>query len=114
MTVLRSSPTVFQSIQSAFRSATSGGSILLGAFNDPVKSKMHAIPAHTGLRELRLTSVLPWQPSVVSANGSSIQPSVNPSIAQLKYHKTALDNPLQQRAILFFENRCTRQPIQTK
>ena len=59
MTVIRSSPTASQSLRSARRSATLGGSSLLRGFNDPVKSKMRAIPSQKGLGAVRTASVLP-------------------------------------------------------
>ena len=59
MAVIKSSPTASQSLRRARRSATLGGSGLLCGFNDPVKSKMRAIPSQKGLKAARTARVFP-------------------------------------------------------
>ena len=65
MAALKSSPTAFQSVQSAYSSETLDGSSLVGVFSAPLKSKMRAMPSQTGLREVRTIRILrlvlpPW------------------------------------------------------
>ena len=91
MAALKSSPTAFQSVQSAYSSETLDGSSLVGVFSAPVKSKMRAMPSQTGLREVRTIRILrlvlpPWA-GLIALRLTSILPFALTAIRGLpQYH----------------------------
>ena len=96
MAVIKSSPTAFQSIPIAYRSATAGGSVFAGGFNDPVKSKMRAMPSQVGLRNLVLTMTFRLMCLAFTAICSLSSP-LRPSFCQYTILKRDA-HPSQRRA----------------